>query len=64
MISDIPITSDRETAKTPQVSEPIITIRIADFVAANSPDVIRVDIKVVSESSLKRNKKGLKSKAN
>lgn len=47
MISDSPIISDRKTAKTPQLSEPIITIRIADFVAAKSPDVISVSIKVV-----------------
>ncbi|HEU0145126.1 MAG TPA: hypothetical protein VFQ47_10105 [Nitrososphaera sp.] len=47
MISDSPIISDRKRAKTPQLSEPIITIKIADFVAANSPDVISVSIKVV-----------------
>ena len=47
MISDSPIINDRNTAKTPHVSEPIITIRIADFVAAKSPDVISVSIKVV-----------------
>ena len=47
MISDSPIISDRKTAKTPQLSEPIITIRIADFVVAKSPDVISVSIKVV-----------------
>ncbi len=47
MISDSPIISDRKRAKTPQLSEPIITIKIADFVAANSPDVISVGIKVV-----------------
>lgn len=46
-ISDSPIISDRKTAKTPQLSEPIITIRIADFVVAKSPDVIGVTIKVV-----------------
>lgn len=47
MISDIPISSDRKTANTPQLSEPIISISIADFVAAKSPDVIHVGIKVV-----------------
>jgi hypothetical protein len=47
MISDIPTSSDRKTAKTPQLSEPIISIRIADFVAAKSPDVMPVGIKVV-----------------
>ena len=47
MISDRPIISDRKTAKTPQLSEPIITTRIADFVAAKSHDVISVSIKVV-----------------
>src|SRR3712207_8626756 len=31
IISDSPIITDRETAKRPQPSEPIITIRIADF---------------------------------
>ncbi len=63
MISDSPIISDRKTAKTPQLSEPIITTIIADFVAAKSADVISVSIKVVSETSLKRNKKGPKSKS-
>jgi hypothetical protein len=47
MISDIPIISDRKTARTPHVSEPSITIRIADFVAAKLPDVIAVSIKVI-----------------
>lgn len=47
MINDSPIISDRNTAKTPHVSEPIITIRIADFVAAKSADVISVSIKVI-----------------
>ena len=47
MISDSPNISHRKTAKTPQLSEPIITIRIADFVAAKSPDVMIVNIKVV-----------------
>ncbi len=47
IISDSPIISDRKTAKRPQLSEPIITIRIADFVAAKSPDVISFSIKVV-----------------
>jgi hypothetical protein len=46
MISDIPISSDRKTANTPQLSEPIISIRIAD-VAAKSLDVMPVGIKVV-----------------
>ncbi len=47
MISDSPIVSDRKTAKTPQLSELIISIRIADFVAAKLPDVISFNIKVV-----------------
>lgn len=47
IMSDSPIISDRKTAKRPQLSEPIITIRIADFVAAKSPDVITFSIKVV-----------------
>ena len=47
MISDIPIISDRKTAKIPHVSEPIISIRMADFVVANLPHVIGVSIKVI-----------------
>jgi len=47
MISDIPIISDSKTARKPHVSEPIITIRMADFVAAKLPDVIAVSIKVI-----------------
>lgn len=47
MISDIPIRSDRKTAKIPELSEPIISIRITDFVAAKSLDVKPVGIKVV-----------------
>lgn len=47
IISDSPIISDRKTAKRPQPNEPIITMRIADFVAAKSPDVISFGIKVV-----------------
>ena len=48
MISDSPIMSDRRIAKTPQLSEPIITIRIADLLVAKSLDVITsVSIKVI-----------------
>jgi hypothetical protein len=48
MISDSPIMNERKIANTPQPSEPIITIRIADLVAVNSPDVIiSVSIKVI-----------------
>jgi hypothetical protein len=47
MISDIPINSDRNTARTPHVSEPIITIRTADFVVAKPPDVMGFSIKVI-----------------
>ena len=47
MISDIPANSHRKTAKTAQLSEPIISIRIAGFVAAKSLDVMPVGIKVV-----------------
>jgi hypothetical protein len=47
MISDIPINSDRNTARTPHVSEPIITIRTADFVVAKPHDVMGVSIKVI-----------------
>lgn len=47
MINDNPIISDSNTAKIPHVNEPIITIRIADFVAAKSADVISVSIKVI-----------------
>ena len=36
MISDIPIRTDKKIAKTPQLSEPTISIRIAGFVAAKS----------------------------
>src|SRR3712207_2335193 len=36
MISDIPIRNDKKIAKTPQLSEPTISIRIAGFVAAKS----------------------------
>ncbi len=64
MISDIPIISDRNRAKIPHVSDPIITIRMADFVVAKLPHVIGVSIKVISSRRLKRNKKGPKSKAN
>jgi hypothetical protein len=48
MISDSPIMNERKIAKTPQLSEPIITIRIADLVVAKSPDVIiSLSIKVI-----------------
>ena len=47
MINDSPIISDSNTAKIPHVNEPSITIRIADFVAAKSADVISVTIKVI-----------------
>jgi hypothetical protein len=36
MISDIPTNSDKKIAKTPQLSEAIISNRSAGFVAANS----------------------------
>ena len=47
MMKDIPVTNDRKIAKTPQLSEAIISIRIADFVAANLPEVISLGIKVI-----------------
>ena len=47
MINDSPIISDSNTAKIPHVNEPIITIRIEDFVVAKSADVISVSIKVI-----------------
>ena len=47
MMKDIPARSDRKIAKTPQLSEAIISIRIADFVAANLPEVISLGIKVI-----------------
>ena len=47
MMIDIPARNDRKTAKTPQMSEAIMSIRIADFVAANLPEVTRFGIKVI-----------------
>ena len=47
MMKDIPARNDRKIAKTPQLSEAIISIRIADFVAANLPVVISLGIKVI-----------------
>jgi hypothetical protein len=47
MMKDIPARNDRKIAKTPQLSEAIISIRIADFVAANLPEVISLGIKVI-----------------
>ena len=47
MMIDIPARNDRKIAKTPQMSEAIMSIRIADFVAANLPEVTRFGIKVI-----------------
>lgn len=47
MMNDIPARNDRMIAKTPQLSEAIISIRIADFVAAILPEVISFGIKVI-----------------
>jgi hypothetical protein len=44
---DIPARNDRKIAKTPQLSEAVMSIRIADFVAANLPEVISFGIKVI-----------------
>ncbi len=44
---EIPAMNDRKVAKTPQLSEAIMSIRIADFVAANLPEVISFGIKVI-----------------
>ena len=63
MISDMPITSDMKIAITPQISETIISIRIAGLVAATSPRCYECKYKSSFPSLLKRNKKGPKSKA-
>ena len=47
MMNDMPTRNDRNIAKTPQLSEAIISIKIADFVAANLPEVISLGIKVI-----------------
>jgi hypothetical protein len=47
MMNDIPARNDRKIAKTPQLNEATISITIADFVAANLPEVICLDIKVI-----------------
>ena len=47
MMNDIPARNDRKIAKTPQLNEAIISIRIADFVAANLPEVMSLGIKVI-----------------
>jgi hypothetical protein len=47
MMNDIPARNDRKIAKTPQLNEAIISIRIADLVAANLPEVICLGIKVI-----------------
>jgi hypothetical protein len=47
MMNDIPARNDRKIAKTPQLNEAIISIRIADFVAANLPEVISLGIKII-----------------
>jgi hypothetical protein len=47
MMIDIPARSDRKIARTPQLSEAIMSIRIADFVTANLLEVISFDIKVI-----------------
>jgi hypothetical protein len=44
---DIPARNDRKIAKTPQLSEAVMSIKIADFVAANLPKVITFGIKVI-----------------
>ena len=40
MMKEMPARNDRNIAKTPQLTEAIISIRIADFVAANLPEVV------------------------
>jgi hypothetical protein len=47
MMIDIPAKNDRKIAKTPQLSEAIISNRIADFVAANLLELISLGIKVI-----------------
>ena len=47
MMTDIPATNDRKIAKTPQLNEAIMSIRIADFVAANLIEVTSFSIKVI-----------------
>jgi hypothetical protein len=47
MMNDTPARNDRNIAKTPQLNEAIISIRIADFVAANLGEVLRLGIKVI-----------------
>lgn len=47
MMNDIPARNDRKIAKKPQLNEAIISIRIADFVAANLSELIRLGIKVI-----------------
>ena len=47
MMIGIPARNDRKIAKTPQMSEAIMSIRIADFVGTNLPEVTRFGIKVI-----------------
>jgi hypothetical protein len=47
MMNDMPTRNERNIAKTPQLSEAIISIKIADFVAANLTEVISLGIKVI-----------------
>jgi hypothetical protein len=55
MMGDIPISSDRKIAIIPQLIEPIISIKIAGFVATNSYSMLkRISIKVISGPFLKR----------
>ena len=44
---DIPARNDRKIAKTPQLSEAIMSNRIADFVAATLLELICLGIKVI-----------------
>ncbi len=65
MISGIPIINDKKIAKTPQLSEPIISMRIAGFVAAKSNNVLLWLCRYKSHflyAFSKRNKKGPTSK--
>jgi hypothetical protein len=64
MITDTSARRDRNTAKTAQASEAIMSIRITDFVAAKSSNLTVDNIKVVFRLPLKKNKRGPELKAN
>jgi hypothetical protein len=47
MMNDTPASTDKNTAKTAQLNEATMSIRITDFVAPKSPNLTGDSIKVV-----------------